>query len=314
MSNKSKIFIDGREGTTGLRIFDRISAREDIELIVLSEELRKDSAARREALNASDISFLCLPDVASIEAVSMIENTHTKIIDTSTAHRTNAEWTYGFPEMGAMQAAAITKSTRVANPGCYATGFISIVKPLIELGFLAPDSYVTAHALSGYSGAGKKAIAQYDDENRASDLSSPRHYALGLTHKHIPEMMAMTGLARAPIFSPMICDYYCGMTVTVPLFCDMLGGASVSTIRAAFEKFYAGQKFIRVASESEPSDGFLASNVMGGRDSLEIFVSGNDNQIVISSRFDNLGKGASGAAIQCMNLMLGCDPSLGLDL
>lgn len=314
MSETIKIFIDGKEGTTGLRIYDRIGSRDDLELIVLSEERRKLPEARREAINSSDITFLCLPDDASREAVAMIENPNVKIIDTSTAHRVSPGWVYGFPELSCDQSAAIAASNRVANPGCYATGFISLVRPLTSLGLLAPDSRVTAHALSGYSGAGKKTIAIYDSPDRPEEFSSPRLYALGLAHKHLPEMMAMTGLERAPIFSPIICDYYCGMTVTVPLFLDQLKAGSVKDVRKAFSEFYSGQRFIRVACEGEPQDGFLGSNNMAGRDSLEIFISGNDDQIICTARFDNLGKGASGAAIECMNIMLGQDPALGLDL
>ena len=314
MSAISKIFIDGREGTTGLRIFDRIAHREDLELIVLSEALRKDPGARRDAINSSDITFLCLPDAASIQAVSMIENDKVKIIDTSTAHRVDPAWVYGFPELSAGQKAAIAASNRVANPGCYATGFISLVRPLIELGLISSDSHVTAHALSGYSGAGKAFIAKYEAVDRPDELSSPRLYALGLAHKHLPEMKAMTGLNRTPIFNPIICDYYCGMTVTVPLFADMINGGSVTKLREAYLNFYEAQPFIRVAADGEPDSGFLGSNNMAGRDSLEIFVSGNDEQLMLTARFDNLGKGASGAAIECMNIMLGQEPTLGLDL
>ena len=314
MSNKTKIFIDGKEGTTGLRIYDRIGSRSDIELIVLPEELRKDPDARRRAINESEITFLCLPDAASREAVAMIENPDVKIIDTSTAHRVAPGWIYGFPELSAGQASAIAASHRVANPGCYATGFISLVRPLVELGFLSPDSAVTAHALSGYSGAGKKTIAVYEASDRPAELDSPRLYALGLAHKHLPEMKAMTGLTRTPIFTPMICDYYCGMTVSVPLFLDQLKDGSVQALREAYADFYAGQPFIRVAPEGMPESGFLGSNNMAGRDSLEIFVTGNGEQAHCTARFDNLGKGASGAAIECMNIMLGQDPTTGLDL
>ena len=314
MSDKTKVFIDGKEGTTGLRIYDRIGGRSDLELIVLPEEKRKDPEARSEAINSSDITFLCLPDAASREAVAMITNPHVKIIDTSTAHRVSPGWDYGFPELSRGQAEAIARSHRVANPGCYATGFISLVRPLVELGLLPAGAHVSAHALSGYSGAGKKTIAVYESPDRDAELASPRLYALGLAHKHLPEMKAMTGLTRTPIFNPMICDYYCGMTVTVPLFLDTMNGADVEKIRQAYADFYAGQRFIRVAGEGEPAGGFLGSNNMAGRDSLEIFVSGNAEQVMCTARFDNLGKGASGAAIECMNLMLGQDPATGLDL
>lgn len=314
MSEKTKVFIDGKEGTTGLRIFDRIGSRKDLELILLPEETRKDPDARRQAINSSDITFLCLPDAASREAVAMIENPNVRVIDTSTAHRVAPGWVYGFPELSAGQAEAIAASKRVANPGCYATGFISLVRPLVELGLLPADAHVSAHALSGYSGAGKKTIAVYESAQRPDEFSSPRLYALGLAHKHLPEMKALTGLTRTPIFTPMICDYYCGMTVSVPLFLDELKDCSVQSLRAAYADFYAGRPFIRVATEGEPEGGFLGSNNMAGRDSLEIFVTGNDEQVLCTARFDNLGKGASGAAIECMNIMLGQDPATGLDL
>ncbi len=309
-----KVFIDGREGTTGLRIYDRLSYRDDISLIVLPEELRKNPEARKKAINESDITFLCLPDTASIEAVSMVENENVKIIDASTAHRTNPAWTYGFPEMSKEQKDAISSSKRVANPGCYATGFIAIVKPLIDMGILAKDAFVTCHALSGFSGAGKAAIAEYTNIDRPNDFASPRHYALGLTHKHIPEMTTVSGLNRAPIFMPMICDYYAGMTVSVPLFFENLDCGSVEDLRAKFSEFYANQPFITVNSAKKPVCGFLGSNNLAGRDDLEIFISGNDEQVQITARFDNLGKGASGAAIQCMNLMMGKNPTSGLNL
>ncbi len=316
MSNKEifKVFIDGREGTTGLRIYDRLSGRSDVSLIVLPEELRKDPEARKKAINDSDITFLCLPDAASIEAVSMVENDNVKIIDASTAHRTNPDWTYGFPEMGASQKEKIVNSKRVANPGCYATGFISIVKPLVEMEILAKDSFVTCHALSGFSGAGKLAISEYASPERPEDFATPRHYALGLTHKHIPEMTAMTGLTREPIFMPMICDYYAGMTVTVPLFFENLNIGNVEDLRQKFAEFYTNQPFITVNGSEKPKCGFLGSNNKAGKDDLEIFISGNENQVQITARFDNLGKGASGAAIQCMNLMMGKDPCTGLNL
>ena len=314
MSEKIKVFIDGKEGTTGLRIYERIGSREDIEMIVLPEELRKEPSARREAINSSDITFLCLPDAASREAVAMTESGHVRIIDTSTAHRVAPGWVYGFPELCKTQREAIAASHRVANPGCYATGFISLVRPLVDAGLLSPDSHVTAHALSGYSGAGKKTIAVYESDDRPQEFSSPRLYALGLAHKHLPEMKAMTGLERTPIFNPIICDYYCGMTVTVPLFTDALGGADAAKLRELYADFYSGSPFIRVAGENEPEGGFLGSNNMAGRDSLEIFVSGNSEQLMCTARFDNLGKGASGAAIECMNIMLGLDPATGLTL
>ncbi len=309
-----KVFIDGREGTTGLRIYERLSSRTDINLIVLPDELRRDKEARKEAINKSDITFLCLPDLAAMEAVSLVEEEQVRVIDASTAHRVNQDWTYGFPEMGKSQVDEIKKSKRVANPGCYATGFISIVKPLIDMKILEKDSYITCHALSGYSGAGKIAIAEYEDANKPEEFRSPMHYALGLTHKHIPEMCSMTGLDRNPIFMPMICDYYSGMTVTIPLFFEQLGVADLKSLQKKYEEFYWGQPLIKVNDCKTHHSGFLGANNKAGKDDLEIFLSGNEKQVQITARFDNLGKGASGAAVQCMNLMMGKDPITGLNL
>ncbi len=309
-----KVFIDGREGTTGLRIYERLSKRSDIDLITLPEELRKNKAARKKAINESDITFLCLPDAAAIEAVSLVEKESVRIIDASTAHRVNKEWAYGFPEMSKVQAEAIVKSKRISNPGCYATGFISIVKPLIDMGLLAKDSFVTCHALSGFSGAGKTAIADYGADDRPLEFGSPRHYALGLSHKHIPEICAMTGLTRKPIFMPMICDYYSGMAVTIPLFFEHLQVDNVKELYEKYKEFYLNQPLIKVNSQENLEHRFLGSNNKAGKDDLEIFISGNDDQVQVTAQFDNLGKGASGAAVQCMNLMLGKDPTTGLDL
>ena len=308
------IFIDGAEGTTGLRIHQRLAAREDIRLFRLPEALRKDPDARREMLNACDIAFLCLPDAAAREAVAMVENPAVRIIDASTAHRTAPGWVYGFPELCPGQEAAIAAADRVANPGCYATGFISLVRPLIQAGVLPADTPLCCHALSGYTGAGKKTIAVYEAADRDPELDSPRQYGLTLCHKHIPEMMAMTGLTVKPIFSPIICDFPRGMTVTVPLHLAQLGLPDTETLRQLYRDFYAGRPLIAVRSAGEPASGFIGSNNMAGRDALEIFVSGSEAQAVVTARFDNLGKGASGAAIQCMNIMLGTDPTLGLDL
>ncbi|MGN0806128.1 MAG: N-acetyl-gamma-glutamyl-phosphate reductase [Candidatus Coproplasma sp.] len=307
-----KVFIDGKEGTTGLQIYDRLSAREDISLITLSEEMRKDLNARRDCLNSADVSFLCLPDKAAIEAAELVTNPNARIIDASTAHRTNPDWVYGFPEFSKERRERIASCKRLANPGCHATGFISIVAPLVRGGIAPADYPFVAHSLTGYSGGGKKTIAQYNDENRDRELSSPREYALGLSHKHLPEMVRECGLAQAPLFNPIICDFYSGMCVTVPLFANLLNKKmTVNSLRNYFAEYYVGQNMVTVATEEEvPS--FLASNALTGTDGLKIYVSGNDERIFIASVFDNLGKGASGAAVQNMNIMFGLDERTSL--
>ena len=307
-----KVFIDGKEGTTGLQIYDRLSARDDITLITLSDEKRKDIDARRECLNSADVSFLCLPDKAAIEAAGLVTNPNAKIIDASTAHRTNPDWVYGFPELSKERRAQIASCKRLANPGCHATGFISIVAPLVKGGIAPADYPFVAHSLTGYSGGGKKTIAQYNDENRDIERSSPREYALGLSHKHLPEMVRECGLSQAPLFNPIICDFYSGMCVTVPLFTNLLNKKmTVESLRSYFAEYYAEQKLVKVATEEEvPS--FLASNALTGTNGLKIYVSGNDERIFIASVFDNLGKGASGAAVQNMNIMFGLDECTSL--
>lgn len=307
-----KVFIDGKEGTTGLQIYDRLSSRSDISLITLSEEKRKDVEARRECLNSADVSFLCLPDKAAIEAAALVSNPNAKIIDASTAHRTNSNWVYGFPELSNERRKEIAECKRLANPGCHATGFISIVAPLVK-GNVAPADYpFVAHSLTGYSGGGKKTIAQYNDENRDLELSSPREYALGLNHKHLPEMVNECGLAQAPLFNPIICDFYSGMCVTVPLFTKLLNKKfGVEDVRKYFEEYYFGQNFVTVAAEDEVPT-YLASNSMTGTNGLKIYVGGNDDRVFIASVFDNLGKGASGAAVQNMNIMFGLDERTSL--
>jgi N-acetyl-gamma-glutamyl-phosphate reductase len=303
------VFIDGKEGTTGLRIFDRLEKRKDVKIITLSEEKRKDVSARKEAMNDSDITFLCLPDDAAIEAASMAENERVKIIDASTAHRIDPAWAYGFPELSAAHREKISTSHRIANPGCYASGFISLVYPLVKSGIASADYPFVCHAVSGYSGAGKKGIAQYEAEERAKEFDSPRLYGLNLSHKHIPEMMAECGLTRKPIFNPYVCDYYCGMTVNVPLFTSLLRKkATIQDIEELYREYYASSSFISVGKES----GFIAANALADTNKMEIIVNGNEEQILLSSRFDNLGKGASGAAVQNMNIALGLDETLGL--
>lgn len=309
-----KIYIDGKEGTTGLQIYERLGGRNDLDLLLIDDEKRKDLTERRKLLNAADIVFLCLPDAAAVEAVGLIENPGTRVIDASTAHRTAPGWVYGFPELHG-QREKIKAAKRVANPGCYATGFISLVRPLVEEGVLPPGYPLTAHALSGYTGAGKRAIAQYEDPDREGELSSPRHYAVDLQHKHLPEMAAVCGLTHKPIFSPIICDYPQGMVVAVPLCLDMLNGTqNIETLRALYENYYQGETLISLRPDDAPKCGFIGANNLAGKDTLQIFVNGNQEQIVLTARLDNLGKGASGAAVQNMNLMLGLEETTGLAL
>lgn len=311
-----KIFIDGKEGTTGLKIYERFAGRKDIELILIDEDKRKDPAARAECINSSDFTFLCLPDAASIEAVRLCTNPNTRIIDASTAHRTNPDWAYGFPELSAEHRAKIVSSKRVAVPGCYASGFISLVYPLVKHGIIAPDYPLVCHAVSGYSGAGKKAIAQYEDPGRNPELDSPRQYALTQSHKHLPEMKAVCGLAYEPIFNPYVCDYFSGMTVTIPLYGRLLAKKiGAAQIRDEIAAHYEGSRFVKVAplmGEGVLPEAFIPANTLSGTNNMQIFVYGNDDRVCLCSRFDNLGKGASGAAVQCLNIMMGIDEGTGL--
>lgn len=310
----TKVFIDGSQGTTGLKIFKRFESRNDIELLHIDESKRKDAKARAEMINSSDITFLCLPDNASIEAVSLVENNNVKIIDTSTAHRTNNDWAYGFPELDKSFREKIANSNRIAVPGCYASGFNSIVYPLIKHGLIQPDYPVICYAMSGYTGAGKKGIEEYEDKNRDTELDSPRQYALSQEHKHLKEMKAISGLSRVPFFAPHICDYPCGMVVSIPIFTDMLTKKlTPSDMQKIFSEHYSNEKFVKVR-ELGYTQGMISANAFDGRDDMEIEINGNDDRILITSRFDNLGKGASGAAIQCMNLALGIDEATGLNL
>lgn len=314
---KTKVFIDGSEGTTGLRINERFQKRDDIELLHINPELRKDAAERRKMINASDITFLCLPDEAARESVALVENENVVIIDASTAHRTEEGWAYGFPELSDQHRAGIEKGKRIAVPGCYATGFISLVYPLITGGILPKDYPVSCFAISGYSGAGKRTIAAYECENRPEELSSGREYALTQQHKHLKEMKKITGLERTPLFSPIIDDYYSGMVVSVQLYADMLAKKEIpESLLNYYAEYYKNQQFIKVSAADDETvvGGFLAGNGLSGWDGLKIYVTGNEERIVVSSQFDNLGKGASGAAIQCMNIILGCEENKGLDL
>ncbi len=311
--DKTKIFIDGKEGTTGLRIFDRLRNREDIELITLPEEIRKDVSARKEALNACDIAFLCLPDAAAKESVSLIENPAVKVIDTSTAHRTNPDWAYGFPELSADHLEKIKASNRVAVPGCHASGFIALVAPLVANGILPADALLTCHSITGYSGGGKKMIAEYENGSRSNIFESPRQYALTQEHKHLREMKAITGIENEPVFSPIVSDYYSGMAVTVPLFKKMLcEGKGVEDIIAVYKNLYSNS-FVRY-TEDTGADAMFGAKTLSGKDNMEIFVKGNDERILLLARYDNLGKGASGAAIECLNIMMGTAPETGLAL
>lgn len=307
-----RIFIDGGAGTTGLRIVERLSQRGDLTLVTLTDALRKDTAARKEALNSSDIAFLCLPDAAAIEAVSLIENPDTVVIDTSTAHRCHADWTYGFPELVGREAVAASK--RIANPGCHASGFVALITPLVRAGLLSADTPLTAFSLTGYSGGGKSMIADYESEGRDPLLKAPRQYGIAQTHKHLPEMAKQAGLSRYPVFSPIVADYYSGMEVTVPLFTDMLACEkkdALGIIAGIYRKTYTGNI---VCYHEESENGFLSASLFSGRDGMSVSVYGNSERILLVSRFDNLGKGASGAAIQNMNLVLGVHETEGLVL
>ena len=306
----TKVFIDGSAGTTGLRIYERLSAREDLELIRLPEELRKDTEARRRALNEADVAFLCLPDAAAIEAVSLVDNPNTVIIDTSTAHRTSPDWTYGFPELEG-QREKIRASRRIANPGCHASGFVALIAPLVKAGLLDPAEPLTCFSLTGYSGGGKKMIAEYEDDGRDTLLDAPRMYGLTQKHKHLPEMAAICGLEKDPIFCPIVAPYYAGMEVTVPLFKEQLKG-SVEEVKEAYRAL-SGSGIVRFV-ESADEAGLLSANALEGRDDMQLTVCGNEDRILLVARFDNLGKGASGAAIQNMNLVLGAPEDTGLNV
>ena len=317
MSGKVKIFIDGSEGTTGLRIHERFAEREDVELLPISSELRKDKEERKRLINSSDITFLCLPDAAAEESVSLVENDHVRIIDTSTAHRTMEGWAYGFPELSKEHREAISAGNRIAVPGCYATGFISLVYPMVAGGLISADYPVSAFGISGYSGGGRKMITAYESDEREDALLAPREYALSQAHKHLKEMKKIPGLKREPLFSPIVADYYSGMVVSVPVYTDLMNkGRTPQEVWKYLADFYAGSRFVRVMpfGAEEASANMLAGNAMSGRDSLRIYVTGNEDRVLLSSQFDNLGKGASGAAIQCLNIALGCEETKGLHL
>lgn len=311
-----KVYIDGQEGTTGLKILERFKDRNDIELLRISEEKRKDPTERARLINMSDFTFLCLPDDAAREAVSFVDNEHVRIIDASTAHRTDPNWAYGFPELSSEHRRKIETSSRVAVPGCYASGFASIVYPLVKNGIIPDDFPVFAYATSGYSGAGKKAIAVYEGDDKPFEFNSPRQYALSQQHKHLPEMQKISGLKYKPMFNPMVCDYFSGMVVSVPIQTRILeNSVTAPQIYKMYTEQYNGANMVEVMplmTADEQKSFFLASNTLSGLNKMQIFVFGDDEQILLCSRLDNLGKGASGAAVQCLNIMMGIDETAGL--
>ena len=305
---KPKVYIDGKEGTTGLQIYDRLSGRDDIALLLIDEDKRKDTDERRKFLNAADIVFLCLPDAAAKEAVSLIENQNTRVIDASTAHRTNPDWDYGFAELSKAHRMAVADSKRVANPGCHASGFIASVYPLVAHDVVPADYAFTCSSLTGYSGGGKKMIAEYEDAERDLKHDSERIYGLNLHHKHLPEMEYVCGLMQPPVFVPVVGDFYKGMATTV-----MLPGLDAKCVHEALSKHYEGQKLVTVAPLGG-DDPVIYANTLAGHDSLRLIVCGHEEQTIVTALFDNLGKGASGAAVQNMNIMLGLEETTGLTL
>jgi len=309
---KYKVFIDGQEGTTGLRILERLKNRSDIELLSIDSDLRKDKDERQKLINLSDLTILCLPDVASREAVTLVTNPNTKIIDASTAFRTSSDWAYGLPELSKKHLDNIKTSKRVCVPGCHASGFVSLVYPLIQNNIIEKSDIISCVSVTGYSGGGKKMIAEYEDDSRNIELSSPRQYGLTQMHKHLPEMKTICGLENEPIFIPIVGDHYCGMIVNITLHQkNMKTKKTIEEMKNFYRSYYSNQKFIKYI---EKNDSFLACNTLEGKDFMEIFVFGNDERMTLTARLDNLGKGASGAAVQCMNIMLGLDPTIGLVL
>ena len=310
---KTKVYIDGQSGTTGLQIYDRIGQREDLELLRIPEELRHDPDERKKYLNSADIVFLCLPDEGAREAVSFIDNPNVRVIDASTAHRTNPDWTYGYPELSKAQREAIRTSKRVANPGCHATGFISTTAPLVAMGVIPKDYPMSCYSLTGYSGGGKKMIAEYEAEGRSELLDAPGIYGLNLQHKHLPEMQTVTGLAYPPVFMPIVDDYYKGMATTIMLQNRLLPGQpNAEEICAKLADYYRDEHFVSVVPFGE-NDSKLYANKLAGTNRLEIVVCGHEEQTTVTALFDNLGKGASGAAVQNMNIMLGLPEETGLE-
>lgn len=304
----TNVFIDGSAGTTGLRIYDRLSKRDDISLINLPENLRKDDNARAEAINSADIVFLCLPDDAARQAVGFVKNDKTAVIDTSTAHRVDSAWIYGFPELTGKRE-AITGSKRIANPGCHASGFIALVKPLVEADVLDQNSALNCFSITGYSGGGKKMIAEYESDDRSFLLKAPRQYGLSQQHKHLKEMQIISGIEAAPAFCPVVADFYSGMEVTVTLFKKDIK-ANIANLKEIYKNYYTG-KLVHFEDTADES-GFLSAAALSGRDDMQLCVFGNDDRIILTARYDNLGKGASGAAIQNMNILMGVSEETGL--
>ncbi len=307
----AKVFIDGKAGTTGLRIYERLEKFEGIELISLDDDKRKDPACRKEALNSADVAFLCLPDDAARESVSLIENEKTVVIDTSTAHRTLDDWAYGFPELSEGHLEKIKNSKRIAVPGCHASGFISLVYPLIEAGALDGTEKLSCFSLTGYSGGGKKMIAEYEEEPDEL-LGAPRQYGLTQQHKHLKEMVKITGINEAPVFCPVVGDFYSGMEVTVPIFgSDLKNGFDVEKIKELYKNKYTGP-LVKYCECNE--NGFISAGLLSGKDSMVVSVFGNEERIILVARYDNLGKGASGAAVECLNIVLGNEETKGLEI
>jgi N-acetyl-gamma-glutamyl-phosphate reductase len=311
----TRVFVDGQEGTTGLRIHEYLAQRSDVEVLRIAPERRKDADERARLLNAADVAFLCLPDVAAREAAALVHNPNTCLIDASTAHRTDPAWVFGLPELAPEQRAKLRQSKRIANPGCHASAFILLVRPLVDAGLLAPDAAVSATSITGYSGGGKKMIEQYEAGGDAK-LTSPRPYGLKLGHKHLPEMMVQTGLAAPPVFMPVVANFLKGLAVSVPLHRSQLrGGATAEAVHAALAARYAGERFIRVMPLRDGptlEDGYFDVQACNDTNRVDLFVFASDTQVLLLSRLDNLGKGASGAAVQCMNVHLGRDEGLGL--
>ena len=307
-----RVFIDGKAGTTGLRIEERLGGRDDIEIVTIPEELRKDPAAKKEILNSVDVAFLCLPDDAARESVSLIENENVVVIDTSTAHRTNEAWAYGFPELDKSFEDKIKNSKRIAVPGCHASGFVALVYPLIKNGILPKDACLTAHSLTGYSGGGKKMIADYESDELDMLLQGPRQYGLGQKHKHLPEMVKITGLENEPVFCPIVGTFYSGMEVTIPLFKSQLLKGGIEDIKEIYKNAY-NTPLVHYA-EGDDEGGFLSAVKLEGKDCMQIEVYGNEDRILLVARYDNLGKGASGAAVECLNIVLGAEKTKTLEI
>ncbi len=309
---KKKIFIDGKAGTTGLRIEERLSMRDDIEIVTLPDELRKDPEAKKKVLNSVDVAFLCLPDQAAKDSVALIDNPDVIVIDTSTAHRTNPDWAYGFAELDISFEEKIKNSKRIAVPGCHASGFIALVYPLIKNGIISPDALLTCHSITGFSGGGKKMIEEYNNDQRSVSLDAPRQYGLTQAHKHLPEMSKITGLKSLPIFCPIVSDFYSGMEVTVPLFKSQLLKGDIDTIKEIYRNAYNSE--IVYYKDNSSEEGFLSANKLSGKDSMQIEVFGNEDRILLTARYDNLGKGASGAAVECLNIVLNQEKTKTLEV